>query len=595
MLALVAMISGLLLTSRLMATRLVGTSSSDNASAREAAEYGLNEIQAQLNTNQFGHLWVTKLRKDDNSLRWGTLTRQKLADCRIGSFSSSGTVLEPTTIPDGIKAAKTIKSDTSGTISYQLTDFEPPKLPDSNSTTLDQPEYCGTNTTSARNFGNLSGGSAVITVTGTITRSGKSFNYTMRRQVLVDQPGNQLAYSFMILGDAYDDTKNGGDSYGAATDIAKLNYFDGNVCYVDASTNISNDTCFAPKTLTRTTIGCYDLGACLVNNIDSVNKSKRTKYCADVKVKKKKKRGTTCNDFQQSGILPNAPTPTSEGFLNTSGTPYSSSDWSTFASQIECSIKEKPVNDSADCKATAPTSQASKESHFPYYNLTSPPTLAQVNAMKNSQLVKGCYFNNVTSADATVKSSGTTAINCLISTAKISGAGGKDPNLIVYTTTAVGSTTSLLPVNIFLYGSASTPITLSAGGIANSDTSADGWKKLRIFGKSVTPPSGSAVSCAQSSGITSTKGNDLNGMFIWLPNASLTYQRQASKDNAYMVIWVCKFTGPIKDSNNNPYSILTPLPESVVRAGLTETLGAAFTTASGSTYRGFGATDSPAP
>lgn len=572
MAGLIAIIAAFLLASRLLASRFNSFSRSDTLAAREAAEYGLNELQAQLNSDLYGYLWVTKRNN------WSSVSRAALTACQVSSLDTSGNEVSILpALPDGISSPKTIKTGTDATITYQLTSFAPPSLPDSDAATQNQADFCGSsNSASAANFGNLNGGSALITVTGTVTRGSNQTQFRLSRRPHVVSPARQLAFSFIILGDAYNDTVNK-ETFGAANDIAKLNYFDGNICYG----KITDTTCFTNPALPKTVIGCYDLGSCLVNNIDVVDAKLRSKYCADVKAKKKKKKGFTCNDFQQITTLPPTPTPRTTGFLNDSGTPYTDSDWNAKAVDLECKLKDDK------CKSNL---NGDFNETFPYKRNTAPTSLT---GLRNSDLVDGCFFNNVNSQLNTTIGANTNAVNCFFKKVKIKDPDAQSPNLLVYTTSSTqANATTLLPVNIFLYGT--DPVTLDNGGIDNSDRSDLGWNRLRILGKEVPPAAGSSVSCAQSAGIVSKKGNDLNNLFLWLPNASLNYDRKGSKDNSYMVVWVCEFLGPKKDGSTK-YSIITPIPEKLVRAGLYNALGSSFTKAGGGTYRGFGSEDSSTP
>lgn len=224
--------------------------------------------------------------------------------------------------------------------------------------------------------------------------------------------------------------------------------------------------------------------------------------------------------------------------------------------------------------------------------------------MKNSELVDGCYFNNVNSLpDTKYDKDKTTAINCLFSRLTIKDESKDIPNLMVYTTTGSDpfdpAAAKLLPVNIFLYGDPSdskyNKIELKEGGIDNSDRSDLGWSRLRILGKQVSTTSGSSVSCSESPAIVSKKANDLNNLWLWLPNAALIYDKKSTKDNAYLVVWACKFEGPTKEKDKDPYSIITPIPEQLVRAGIVSRLGSGFIqSAAEGIYRGYGYEDSPA-
>ncbi len=88
----------------------------------------------------------------------------------------------------------------------------------------------------------------------------------------------------------------------------------------------------------------------------------------------------------------------------------------------------------------------------------------------------------------------------------------------------------------------------------------------------------------------SANNDDFNGAMIWLPNGALNYQKTDSKDSSYAVMWVCKFTAPIKGSTG--YTIITPRNmDALVRENLIRILPG-FAKAAGGTYRGYGAKDS---
>lgn len=602
MAGLIAVIAAFLLASRLMASRFGNFSRSDVQSAREAAEFGLNEIQARLNSNQFGYLWVTKFRdssgnqfKDaSGNLSWGNVSASDLSDCGMVALNSSGASITPG-IPAGVASERVITDSSGGRLAYQVTDFTPPALPDSLDTTTAQSDFC-TTAAVAREFGNLNGGSALITVTGTLTRNGVKSSFKLRRRTHVLSPSGELKYSFMILGDAtprYTDADNNTiAAFGASGDIAQLNRGDGDICYG----TISNTTCATTPPLPRTIIGCFDLESCLVNNVTSLSTKEQLANCGIQTVggkKKKKVKSYICNSFQQAGPLPNTPTPTSEGF-----TGYTSSAWSTYASKIDCEIGNSGANDYGNCESQIGTNpkQTRKKSFFPYYDRSSLPTMAQARALTNANLVRGCYFNN-TDGSSTSTGANSTAINCLIESFTISKAGKNDPNLIVYTTAGQGSATDLLPVNIFLHGPGNTTVNLKDGGISNSASGVTSWTRLRIYGKQVDTSADSSVSCSQSTSITSTANNDLTNLFLWLPNAALNYQKAGSNDNSYVVIWTCKFTGPTKDAKKGNYSIITPIPEKTIRIGLSSTslLGSDFISTAGGSYRGLSSEDTPVP
>ena len=179
MAALIALIGALLLASRLFSSRFNSFSRSDTLAAREAAEFGLNELQARLNTDQQGYLWVTKRSS------WGANgLLSALNTCNVQALDNNGDQLTALpALPAGITTPRTIRTDADTTITYQLTAFEPPSLPDNQTATVNQAGFCGeVNGTAAANFGNLNGGSALITVTGTVTRGGNQTQFRLSRR-----------------------------------------------------------------------------------------------------------------------------------------------------------------------------------------------------------------------------------------------------------------------------------------------------------------------------------------------------------------------------------------------------------------------------
>lgn len=589
MAALIAVIGAMLLASRLFSSRFNSFSRSDTLAAREAAEYGLNALQAQLNSDLHGYLWVTRRNN------WNTVTLNALSTCQVPVLDASGNPVSTLpALPGGVNSPQTISTDADATITYQLTGFEPPTLPDTQTSTQEQAEFCGENQGStAANFGNLNGGSALITVTGTVTRGNSRTEFRLSRRPHVASPASQLAFSFIILGNAYQTTT---ETFGAATDITQLLSANGNICYGKAS----DTTCFTTPARPKTIIGCFDLGSCLINNVDLDNRT-RSAYCADVKAKKQKKRGFTCNEFQQIGDLPPIPTPDRTGMIISSSF-YADSDWTAYSAEYDCEGKDYDPKDYADLKQKTPEWKCkakggylgSKEItiervRFPYKDYTKlPANMGAAFQLTNADLMPGCYFSGVDAASQTSKASpsSTRFINCLVRKMKLDNK-GKIENFISYT---ANGASQLIRVNMYLHGP--DEIKLDKGGIQGNDTSTLGWNRMQILGKPVATADGSPVACNQSSRIVSKKGNDLNNLFLWLPNASLIYDRKASLDSSYAVIWVCKFTGPVKDGANK-YSIITPFPEDVARAGLIDTLGPSFVQTLGGTYRGYGSEDTP--
>lgn len=582
MAGLIAVIGTLLLASRLFSSRFNNFSRSDTLAAREAAEYGINELQAQLNTDLYGYLWVTKR---DN---WSTVSLNALDTCNVEVLNSSGSsVADLPSLPAGITSAKTIKTDANATLSYQLTAFEPPRLQDNSASTAAQEGTCGAgNAAAASNFGNLNGGSAIISVRGTIARGGRTSSFTLRRTVHVASPAENLKYSFVILGNSYNSTCTPASDFykctpdpspispttvGLNSDIAKLNVLDGNICYGTAS------GCSPSNPPEPTVIGCVDLDACIVNNVDTVQSKIRSSYCTQtVKVKKKKKKGVICNNFQQAGDVPpviSLPAGWSwDGGATTAGSRVFLCD----PKAVSCEDYDGKNN---------------KNMAFPYYNTKNPPN--SLSGLTNASLVYGCFFNG-TDGSKTASAAGSTAVNCLFKGKEIKSDGKYDPFISQDRPLIVN--TGLLPVNIFFWDSVN-PATgktiaynFSKAGIQNSDTSESGWARLRILGKSAPARSSDgSIPCDQTT-IISANNDDFNSAFVWLPNGALNYQKTDSKDSSYAVIWVCKFTAPVKGSTG--YTIITPRNmDALVRENLIRLNLPGFAKAAGGTYRAYGSRD----
>lgn len=620
MAGLIAVIGALLLASRLFSSRYNSGTRSDLNAAREAAESGLNELQAQLNTNRYGYLWVTRSSVDaSGNVIWASVTPQDLTACDVSALDLSGNQLTSLpSAPAGVGSPKEIRNAAGTRITYQLSGFEPPSYPGATPAGA-----CNSNSTAAAKFGNLNGGSAIIRVVGSVTRgsgaSAKTTNVTLSRRVHVLSPAQELKFSFIILGNAYNATCVDGktkvpnctpdtspispSSFGAITDISRLNVLDGNICYGTPS------DCSSPLELT--VIGCADLDSCIVNNVDTVSGKTRNGFCTQ-KVKKKKKKSIICNGYQQAGEMPpvfslNEGAPNSVGFIgynDNTPTAFSNQSWTKHAKIINCDSKASDTKcDGIDSKSGKVTS---KKARFPYTiegtstGITAAPSsLANAKALKNSDLVFGCYFNN-TDGSPDAKGDKSTAINCLADQLKIADSTSSSANLMVYTkSSATGA--ALLPVNIFIDGFSNKDgkvqsTTFTDGGLQNIDTGLENWFNLRIIGHNRQARNSSdttqPILCDQQR-ITSKKDDDINGAWIWLPNGWLEYDKTDSKDSAYNVIWTCKFTAPVKGKSTG-YKIITPKNlDPIIRTNLIRSLPG-FSTAAGGTYRGYGSEDSPA-
>lgn len=589
MAALIALIGALLLASRLFSSRFNSFSRSDTLAAREAAEFGLNELQARLNTDQQGYLWVTKRSS------WGANgLLSALNTCNVQALDNNGDQLTALpALPAGITTPRTIRTDADTTITYQLTAFEPPSLPDNQTATVNQAGFCGEgNGTAAANFGNLNGGSALITVTGTVTRGGNQTQFRLsRRPHVMASAGTEAenqAVSFVILGNAYNATcKDGKNSipgctpdstpidppiFGAFSDITRLNVLDGNICYGTSA------GCSTPLALTL--IGCADLDSCIVNNVDTVKDKTRKGLCTQ-KIKGKKKKQVVCNEFQQA-----TPVAMPASYQATDA------QWGSLQQAMTCDTSDKAAT--SKCKGNGAAGDTVRVSLFPFYNTNAVPTKAQIDGMTNAGLVRGCFFNKVrdSASVTTAGVSGSDAIDCFFLGEEVKNDGKVDEfikgknNLVVET--------GPLPVNFFLYdtqrGGKNYAYELDDAGIQNSN--ANNWSRLRVLGK---PPiavnAGDPISCGGTRIINTKNDSNIDGAFIWLPNGWLEYAKTDSKDTSLNVIWTCKFSAPTKKDKG--YQLVTP-PEADVRAALQLSLPG-FTATSAGVYRAYGSEDVPAP
>ena len=500
MAALIALIGASLLASRLLSSRFNVFSRGDSLAAREAAEFGLNELQATLNSDFRGYLWVTKR----NS--WSTVTRSALTTCQVAVRDASGN--EVTTLPalpDGVSSARTIRSDADVVITYQLTAFEPPSLPDSQTATLNQVRFCGSGSgasTAAAFFGNLGGGSALMTVTGTVQRGSQSTTFRLDRRTDVGFPANsasggtgQVDVAMRVLGGS------------ASLGTLRLN---NNICYGDASGCEGQGNNRIPAD-----IGCSSLSAadCASGNPGSNNAF----------------RQASAPDMPAAFLLPAG--------WNWDGANGLSRD-------MTCDVTGNS-NNNTQCQNAAGTSG---NSAFPYFNRSRDnlPTANDVLAMTNSNLVRGCYFS--ASNGGLNESAGNSAsINCLFrgKGAAVNFITGNQ-NLIVYT--------QPLPVNIFFYDEVN-PYFLGAAGIVNNELA--NWQNLRILGR---PSSSTVVSTCNGARIINTQSNYINGAFIWLPSGMLEFSSVNANDTIFNVVWACGVTASASGGSTNNLKIAVPRP-----------------------------------
>lgn len=541
------------LAARSVSSWLRGVSNADLRAAREAAEYGFNEIVGQLNTDNNAYLLVT------NFANWQDVSADDLAACQVSA----------TTAPTSNRIAgvssnssnKTQALPNNGALSYSLTGFNPPALPfgRANFVAGGSSNAC-TGATSAAKFGNLKGGSAKLEVTGTVTRGGGTVaSYKLTRMVHVKWPNDSLANPMLFLGLG-----------------SQLKFLDGNIC---TTTNTAATSC---NGLPRTVIGCIDLEDCLVKNVDEVSGKQRDKYCKQGT--KKYKKGVICNNFQQaSDVLPNFPTPAdyndTSAFASGGGNPPNFScsnsgikinkDGTLDLSNYKSSCTITPYNtktNSYDSKSAVTNTDAI----FPYAGKSAPTSDA---GLATATYISGCTVNKLK-----------TAINCIFNNFITSG-----DELVVRTaySTVMKKTTTVitpgLPVNIFVRGS----MNLSNGGILNNSVA--NWGNLRLFGASSGDSSANcnAQTFTAIGSKTKKSGIGVDGAFVWFPNATITYQSAAGKSAAYLVMWVCKFTGP-SSGKSGDFWIVNPLSRRGINGGLKSALAGYGSNVNATTYRAYG-------
>lgn len=135
----------------------------DAEQARAAAEWGFNTVIDMLNDPGNGHLLATKWSQTENT--WVSISDSDLTNCRI-STNSTGRVQPSQIVSSTLSSGSTV-------IRYQLKDFRPPLHP-------------GASPANCSKFGNISGGTARLTIAGEVVRNGKVVtSLEIIREVLV--------------------------------------------------------------------------------------------------------------------------------------------------------------------------------------------------------------------------------------------------------------------------------------------------------------------------------------------------------------------------------------------------------------------------
>lgn len=559
MVAALLLISGvMLLAARNLSSWFRGVSSSDLSAARDAAEYGFNEIVGQLNTDDNAYLLVTK------GTQWQTIAKADLDSCQVNynamNLPSANRIAGVAS--NSSNASQNLPNNSA--LSYTLTSYTEPALPPGQTNTSSGACY---SSTSGDKFGNIKGGSGTLEVKGMVKRNGTEVaSYILKRVVHVKWPSDSLANPILFLGLG-----------------SKLNYLDGNMC---TTTDTAVTSCAG---LPRTTLGCINLDDCLVVNVDSVSTKTRASYCADKKVKKYRK-GVICNDFQQaSDVLPAYPRPQDFGDSRTT-----TSDGWLRPPDVVCENKNaaKYFTDnskySSSCVVTTYTvsggvtkSTVTKGVSFNVAPFTGKSAPASSSSLSTT-LVPGCSYNSTTTAPAT--SATATAITCVYG--KFTTKSDEMYWITSYASSIKKSrtvTSPALPLNLFI----NKDLDLSEGGFNNNSVS--NWQNMRIFGLNTGATlSNGTPDCTSQKVLASTKkGIGIDGAFLWLPNATITYQSAAGKSAAYLVSWVCQFNGPTSGKSGD-YWIVNPLPRRGINAGLKAGLAGYGANINATTYRAYG-------
>jgi hypothetical protein len=172
---LVATISLVAIINRVAASRQGAAAGSLAAAARQAAEVGYSEIMAEMNRDPKSYLWVTKFDQ------WTQVSNVDMNSCGVGSTAPPSPnpipgLGTPVDISTTFNTAAGVTINLPINLSYQLTDY---RVPESLTITPSQPD--------CSKFGNLFGGTALITIVGTAKRTagGEVTTFTLKRTISV--------------------------------------------------------------------------------------------------------------------------------------------------------------------------------------------------------------------------------------------------------------------------------------------------------------------------------------------------------------------------------------------------------------------------
>jgi hypothetical protein len=522
---------------------------SQNRDARDAAEYGFNQLMARLNQPQNSFLLVTR------GNQWGSVTYNELGACGVGVPDSAS--VTGNTVKGWLGAQNaTVVPNSNNSLAWKLTNFTAPELPPGTNQAI------GVCTSAiAGKFGNFSGGSAFITIIGESRRADGSVaaTYTLKRAVSVIPPeGDAIGNPILLM-------STGSKLYG----------LNGNICQGPPNAN----SCTTPTKLPLTLVSCVNLADCIDSNLSVIGSSNVAEYCKrrDKKDKTRTyKRNTVCNYYQQAPLLNELPA--YPAFNNTT---YYGASISDLSLNTINSVKITECEGSAPAKCkfevdykTGTDFIITQSYYFPY-ETTSPPTAS-------SRLLPMC------------KNTNDGAITCRIDQLHK----GSGSPLTVYTrTTNINGVNK--PVNLFVGEGGSKPYDsksfnldkgiinsalYNANGTYASDAS-QAWRSLRILSRGFTSSITNACAVKDEIEINDKRSFGVDGAFVWLPDARMTFKKK-DRSASYVVAWVCELDGDDKDTDKNaPSVIVTPLQSKDVKAGLGSMFGSSVSSGAGGYYR----------
>lgn len=538
--ALLLMVGAAIVSTRSLSAWLNRTSEAQLATARDAAESGFAELVGQLNQPQNSFLLVTKF------ANWQTVTYDDLNKCGIGVPDAASVTAN--TVKMAAAGTQFAVADSNNRLKYSLQAFTPPLLA---GTTSQAAGPCKDSVVAK--FGNLAGGSAILTVQGQAFHADGSVaaTHVLRRSVTVEAPDeNALANPILLMAKG-----------------SKLYGLNGNICQGSAT-----DTSCTGKPLTI--VSCVDLADCINNNLKT--DTMLSTYCS---TSKKFKRNTICNTYQQAPLLSELPP-----YPSITNTTYYGSKISNLGSNLErATIEGCEANTSGPptCTYTAlltagkDLSSTKAAYYFPYKTTNLPTT--------SSPLLEMCT--------QTIDNGG--AISCRID--KLTH-GTKQAPFVVYTRSAPPSapTTGVSkPVNL-LVGSGGknsyNDIQLDKGIVNNvmkdfPNEAPTAWKTMRVFSRGFTTTIDNACSTEIELKIDDTRPFGVDGAFLWLPDAKMKFSRR-NRSGSYFVAWVCELDGDKDDTS--PSTLVTPLQNKDILSGLSNLFAGAGSPAFGGYYRARG-------